>query len=87
MGNGGGFGWFGWFFLAWHVVQPLMYSVTSFFMAGHQKSRAIAQVVFEIPGCPATLQGSVRLDLSLMATAPSLGTLDLKLALQILSEG
>ena len=53
MGNGGGFDLFGWFFPAWHLGQPLMYSVTSFFMAGHQKSRAIAHVVFEIPGCPA----------------------------------
>ena len=53
IGNGGGFGLFGWFFPAWHLVQPLIYSVTSFFMAGHQKSCAIAHVVFEIPGCPA----------------------------------
>ena len=53
IGNGGGFGLFGWFFPAWHLVQPLIYSVTSFFMAGHQKSRAIAHAVFEILGCPA----------------------------------
>ena len=53
IGNRGGFVLFGWFFLDWHVVHPLMYSVTSFFMAGHQKSFAIVHVVFEIPGCPA----------------------------------
>ena len=53
MGYGGGLGLFGWFFLAWHVVHPLMYSVMSFFMAGHQNSCAIAHVVFEIPRCPA----------------------------------
>ena len=51
IGNGGGLGLFGWFFFVWHSVQPFTYSVTSFFMAGHQKSRAIAQIVFEIPGC------------------------------------
>ena len=53
MGYRGGLGLFGWFFLVWHRVQPLTYSVTSFFMAGHQNSHAIAHVVFEIPGCPA----------------------------------
>ena len=53
MGNKGGFGLFGWFFPAWHFAHPLIYSVTSFFMAGHQKSRDIAHIVFEIPGCPA----------------------------------
>ena len=31
-------------------------SVTSFFMAGHQKSFAIAHIVFEIPGCPAVIK-------------------------------
>ena len=51
IGNGGGFVLFGWFFLDWHVVQPLTYSVTSFFIAGHQKSFAMAHVVFEILGC------------------------------------
>ena len=30
-----------------------MYSVMSFFIAGHQKSFTTAHVVFEIPGCPA----------------------------------
>ena len=43
---------FAWFLFAWHSVHPLMYLVTSFFMDGHQKSRAIAHVVLEIPGCP-----------------------------------
>ena len=53
MGYGGGLGLFGLFFFAWHSVHPLMYSVTSFFMDGHQKSHVIAHVVLEIPGCPA----------------------------------
>ena len=50
MGNGCGFGLFSWFFLDWQVVHPCMYSVTSFFRFGHQKSLFIAQVVLEIPG-------------------------------------
>ena len=53
MGNSGGLGLFGWFFLAWHLVHPFMYSVMSFFMDGHQTSHPIAHVVLEIPGCPA----------------------------------
>ena len=56
MGNMGGFVLFGWFFLDWHMGHPLTYSVTSFFMAGHQKSFVIAHVVFEIPGCPAVIE-------------------------------
>ena len=36
MGNGGGFGLVGLFFRDWHVVQPLMYSVTVCLRFGHQ---------------------------------------------------
>ena len=52
IGNRGGLGLFAWFLFAWHSVHPLMYLVMSFFMDGHQKSRVIAHVVLEIPGCP-----------------------------------